>query len=222
MTHLKSNMNQGILTKSQILEYIEAEKVRFSPAIDSFQIQSHSVDLRLGYSFMIPKLWSLTEKGREAFLIDYLDETERFELVELEHKQFFDLLPKESVVASTLEEVSLPANLMAVLYPRSSINRRGLSVDLSGIVDAGYEGRLLIPITNNTPNVIRIYPGERFCQLVFYPLSEDIKVEQSRWHKKDIIIGRLPEKKKIEEKYIVSGDIKGLKEKFSLKSPGKI
>jgi deoxycytidine triphosphate deaminase len=102
-------MNQGILTKSQILEYIEAEKVRFSPAIDSFQIQSHSVDLRLGYSFMIPKLWSLTEKGREAFLIDYLDETERFELVELEHKQFFDLLPKESVVASTLEEVSLPA-----------------------------------------------------------------------------------------------------------------
>lgn len=214
-------MNQGILTKAQIIEYIEANILKFTPPVDTFQLQSHSIDLRLGYSFMIPKLWSLTEKGREAFLIDYLDETERFELVELEHKQFFDLLPKESVVASTLEEITMPKDLMAVLYPRSSINRRGLSVDMSGIVDAGYAGRLLIPITNNTPHVIRIYPGERFCQLVFYPLSESVKVEQSRWHKKDIIIGRLPEKKRIEEKYIVKGDIKGLKQKFTLSSTAK-
>lgn len=220
-------MNQGVLTKQQIIKYLEAEKLKFSPQIDSFQLQTHSIDLRLGYSFMIPRNWKLTEKGREAFFIDYADSKDRFELVELEHKQFFDLLPKESVIASTLEEVTIPDDLMAVLYPRSSVNRRGLSVDLSGIVDAGYEGRLLIPIANNTTShVIRLYPGERFCQLVFYPLSEPVKIEQSRWHKKDIIIGRLPEKKRTEESLIIKGDIKALKQKFTLstakKADGKI
>lgn len=210
-------MGAGILVKSEILEYLKSGRVKFSPQIDLFQIQSHSIDLRLGYSFMVPKVWGLTEKGREAFLVDYLDERDRFELIELEHGQFFDLLPKESVVASTLEEVSLPDDLMAVLYPRSSINRKGLSVDLSGIVDAGYEGRLLIPITNNTSNqVVRIYPGERFCQLVFYPLSTPVKVVQSRWHKKDIMVGRLSEKSKQEEKLIAKGKIKELKQKFAL------
>lgn len=208
----------GILTKGQVLDYIKDGHLKFSPEIDSFQIQSHSVDLRLGYSFMIPKLWGQTEKGREAYLVDYLDERERFEIIELEHKQFFDILPKESVVATTLEEVSLPNDLMAVLYPRSSINRKGLTVDLSGIIDAGYEGRLLIPITNHTSHVIRLYPGERFCQLVFYPLSQKVKPVPSRWHKKDIIIGRLSERKKVEEKLITKGKIKELKQKYSITS----
>ena len=107
---------------------------------------------------------------------------------------------------------------MAVLYPRSSINRKGLTVDLSGIIDAGYEGRLLIPITNNTAHVIRLYPGERFCQLVFYPLSQKVKFVPSRWHKKDLITGRLSEKKKIEEKLIIRGKIKELKQKYSIAS----
>lgn len=209
-------MNNGILIKDQILNYIKESKLKFSPVIDSFQIQSHSVDLRLGYSFMIPRMWGISEKGREAFLVDYLDDRERFEIIELEHKQFFDILPKESVVATTLEEVSLPTDLMAVLYPRSSINRKGLTVDMSGIIDAGYEGRLLIPITNNTAHVIRLYPGERFCQLVFYPLSQSVKFTPSRWHKKDLVVGRLSEKKKVEEKLIIKGKIKELKQKYSV------
>lgn len=209
-------MNNGILVKNQILDRINQGSLKFSPPIDSFQIQSHSVDLRLGYSFMIPKMWGLSEKGREAYLVDYLDERERFEIIELEHKQFFDILPKESVVATTLEEVSVPTDLMAVLYPRSSINRKGLTVDMSGIIDAGYEGRLLIPITNNTTHVIRLYPGERFCQLVFYPLSQSVKFIPSRWHKKDLVIGRLSERRKVEEKLVTKGKIKELKQKYSI------
>nr|AIA17956.1 deoxycytidine triphosphate deaminase [uncultured bacterium] len=207
----------GTLVKDEILEYIKQEKLRFTPALDTFQVQSHSIDLRLGYTFMVPKLWGLTEKGREAFFIDYLDDRQRFEVIELENEQFFDLLPKESVVASTLEEVALPNDLMAVLYPRSSVNRKGLAVDLSGIVDAGYEGRLLIPITNNTSSqVIRIYPGERICQLVFYPLSRAIETERSRWHKSDVPVGRRSEKKKVEETLIAKGHIRELKTKYAL------
>ncbi len=218
LTMSQQKNSAGTLIKEEILDYIDRQEISFTPALDSFQMQAHSIDLRLGYTFMVPKLWGLTEKGREAFFIDYLDNRQRFEVVELEHKQFFDLLPKESVVASTLEEVKIPNDLMAVLYPRSSVNRKGLSVDLSGIVDAGYEGRLLIPITNNTSSqVIRIYPGERICQLVFYPLSQAVKPTKSRWHKSDTIVGRRSEKKKIEEKMVMKGEIKKLKQQFPLK-----
>ena len=37
---------------------------------------------------------------------------------------------------------------------RSSVNRRGISVDLTGIIDAGYEGQLIIPIRNNTTHML--------------------------------------------------------------------
>lgn len=208
---------RGVLVKEQILKYIDNGQLVFSPALDQLQVQMHAVDLRLGYTFMVPKLWHLSEKGREAYLVDYLDERERFEVIELEDKQFFDLLPNESVVASTLEEMAVPNDLMAVLYPRTTVTRKGLAVDHTGIVDAGYEGRLLIPITNKTAQVIRIYPGERFCSMVFFPLAEAItSLQASRWHKKDVIVGRLPEKKQVEEKLILKGEIKKLKEQFAV------
>ncbi len=208
---------QGILTKKQIIEYMENGSLRFSPEPDTLQIQLHSVDLRLGFSFMIPKSWEMTERGREAFLIDYTDDRKRFDVIELEKGQFFDILPREALIVSSLEEVCLPRDIMAVLYPRSSVNRRGLAVDLSGIVDAGYEGRLLIPVQNNTNSqVIRVYPGERFCQLVFYPLSSEAEDKKSRWYKKDIIVGRLNELHKEEEEMILHGNIKDLKSKYSI------
>ena len=106
---------------------------------------------------------------------------------------------------------------MAVLYPRSSVNRKGLSVDLTGIIDAGYEGVLTLPVQNNTASqIIRIYPGERFCQLVFETLNETVTTRKSRWHLKDVV-ERGDKEKKAETELVVKGDIKSLKEKFELK-----
>src|SRR5438105_15936371 len=89
---------------------------------------------------------------------------EHFDVVELEKGQFFDLLPNEHILVSSLESIAIPDDLMAIMYPRSSINRKGISVDQTGIVDSGYEGQLVIPIRNNTQSqTVRLYPGERFC-----------------------------------------------------------
>lgn len=89
-----------------------------------------------------------------------------YDEIKLHPGQYLDVLPGEWVMGFTLEKVHIKdQTLMGVLYPRSSVNRRGLAVDLTGIVDSGYEGRLMIPIHNSTTmQVIRIYPGERICQ----------------------------------------------------------
>ena len=215
----------AIITKRQILESIESGDIKFKPGLDSFQLQAHSVDLRLGYTFLIPKVWRLTDKGREVFHIDHFDKNkpQYFDTVELEKGQYFDLLPGEYVLVATLESIKVPNDLMAILYPRSSTNRKGLSVDLTGVIDSGYKGQLAVPVRNNTQSqTVRLYPGERFCQVVFDRLSEKVEVDESRYHEKDIIEGFIriksssPEKSEEEITFIQKGEIEELKEKFKL------
>lgn len=214
----------AILTKNQIIDRIKKGDVEFKPELDQFQMQSHAVDLRLGYTFIIPKHWHLTENGREALHIDHFDKKNQqyFDALELEKGQHFDLLPQEYVLVSTLESIKVPNDLMAVLYPRSSTNRRGLSVDLTGIIDSGYEGQLAIPVRNNTSGqTIRMYPGERFAQVVFDRLDEVVDIEKSRYHKKDIVEGFIRSKSEkkhdeVEIEMIQKGEIEELKEKFKV------
>jgi len=215
----------AIITKQQILERIKTGNISFSPELDVFQIQRHAIDMRLGFTFLVPKQWHLTNNGREALSIDHFqkDNPNYFDVVELEQGQTFDLLPGEYVLVSTFESVKVPNDLMAVLYPRSSTNRRGLSVDLTGIIDSGYEGQLVIPVRNNTHSqVIKLYPGERFCQIVFDQLDQPAENEKSRYHQKDIIDGFIRKnplggkKDDSEQKFIKEGRIRELKQEYRL------
>ncbi len=207
----------AVLTRKEILEKIKEGSLSFEPKLDKFQLQAHSVDLRIGFTFIVPKAWALKPEGRLALKVDYGENRKFFDVVELEPGQYFEVLPGEFIGLATLERIKVPSGLMGVLYPRSSINRRGLSVDLSGIIDAGFEGNLLVPVRNNTTSqVIRIYPGERFCQIVFENLASDVVKREGRYHKKDVVVGVLPERSSVEERLIRRGKIKDLKNRFSL------
>ncbi len=203
----------AILTKREILERITKGNIGISPGLDEYQVQEHSIDLRLGFTFLIPKVWRLTTNGREALDVTHFDNSnaEYFDVVELEQGQYFDLLPHEHILVSTFEKVKIPDDLMAVLYPRSSTNRKGLSLDLTGIIDSGYEGQLILPIRNNTHSqIVRLFPGERICQLVFEYLTEPVTARKSKYHLKDIIDG-VQKEKNDESNYIKLGKIKELK-----------
>jgi len=160
----------------------------------------------------------MTPRGRESLDITHFDKRNHdyFDVIELEQGQYFDLLPQEYILVSTLESLKIPNDLMAVLYPRSSTNRKGLSLDLTGIIDAGYSGQLVLPIRNNTRSqAVRLYPGERLCQVVFEELKNAVEPRPSKYHQKDIIEGVLMEKKE-EVDLLLKGDIKILKEKYKV------
>ncbi len=207
-----------ILSSSEILKRLRTGDLVLSPSVDQFQIQQHSIDLRLGFSFLIPRSWEMTNEGRIAVRTDHLqlDKNSKLSLlIELEEGQVFDLLPGEYVAVTTLERIKLPPDLMGVLYPRSSVNRRGLSVDLTGIIDAGYEGNLLIPLRNNTQfQVIRLYPGERFCQIVFEAIGGIPQFQQSRWHNRDVMVTIQEERSQPEMNLVRKGRIAELKTNF--------
>ena len=211
-----------ILTRHEIRALIEKGDLSFEPSLDTFQNQPHAVDLRLGTVFYLPKTWKITEKGREVLTVDVTETAgDNYEKIELKPGQFFDLAPGESIIASTLEKVCVEApDLMGILYPRSSINRRGLSVDLTGIIDTFYCGNLMIPILNKTSSqVIRIYPGERICQVVFHKLTQSLTKDEAMIHGKVAakysdsdghnLVSKKDDNEEIE--LIKSGDLQGLK-----------
>lgn len=173
-----------VLSRTDIIDHVRKGTLAFEPGLDGFQMQPHAVDLRLGTTFRLPRHWHLTKNGREAIVVDPFEiNGDYHEIIRLESGQVFELLPGEVIIAETLERVELNSdNLMAILFPRSSLNRRGLSVDLSGIVDVWYQGHLIIPVSNKTDQVIRLYPGERICQLVFETLSSPVDKESASQH----------------------------------------
>src|SRR5688572_16523650 len=127
-----------VLTREEIKKKIKDKELAFEPNLDGFQLQPHAVDLRLGNIFYLPRTWEINKKGRVALYVDPTSPTslENYDEVLLKNGQYFEVLPGEYVVGRTLEKISLNSpNIMGVLYPRSSINRRGLSIGMTGIVD---------------------------------------------------------------------------------------
>lgn len=219
----------SVFTRREIIEQIKTGGLSFEPGLDGFQLQPHAIDLRLGYTFYVAKTWEITQKGRTALTVDYLNNITSknyFELIQLNPGQYFEILPREYIIASTLESVHLKRlNTMGVLYPRSSFNRRGLSVDLSGIIDTGYQGTLMIPIQNNTNNqTIKLYPGERICQMTLQSLNSELTPEEADLHgmHRAKYIGSDPNAlsakpdREEEKKYIIEGRIEELKKNYHL------
>ena len=177
----------SVLTRPEILAAIDSGDLVFSPKLDQFQLQPHAIDLRLGYKFLIPRNWTVDEKGRRAIKVaidDVEAHREQFDEIQLQPGQYFDLLPNEFVIGTSLERIEINAmNLMAILFPRTSTNRRGINLSLSGIIDTGYKGNLIFPMKNEAGNqVLRIYPGERVCQVMFQELSTPLTPEQASLH----------------------------------------
>lgn len=174
-----------ILTKKEITSAIKNKKIEFAPELDHCQIQPHAVDLRLGYNFYVPKKWDITEKGRVAASFDYLDNKNsqnNFDLIKIKPGQYFEILPKEFIIASSMEKIILKdGNLKGTLNARSSFLRRGLFI-ASGIIDVKYQGTLTFPIVNQTDQIIKLYPGERICHLSFETLSSEISDEDAKMH----------------------------------------
>lgn len=175
----------SVLTKKEILERIANGQITFTPNLDAYQIQPNSVDLRVGWTFYIPETWKYTEEGRIAVRANYLDyqkPEEYFKMIRLKPGQFFEMLPSEFVIISTLENINLNCgDINATLHPRSSIIRRGLQIQ-TGLVDCRYQGQLVIPVFNTSNQIMKVFPGERFCQLQITELSSNLDEVAAKKH----------------------------------------
>lgn len=85
-------------------------------------------------------------------------------LAEAEHHT---IKPLEFMLATTVEKVKIPADLMGVVKGKSSIARLGLQVECAGICDPGFEGTITLELFNQSSKEIDLSEIKYIAQIRF-------------------------------------------------------
>jgi dCTP deaminase len=134
-----------------------------SPAV---QIQPASVDLRLARQFKTFK-----RVGRPLSFAEDMNEHMQTHS-QLDIGREFELKPKEFALATTIERVKIPHDVVARVEGRSSLGRVGLLIHATaGFIDPGFEGQITLELFNLNLNPIILEPGMRICQMSFQKLA---------------------------------------------------
>jgi len=143
----------------------EDNALTFDPPLGPRAVQPCSVDLRLGPLIRIVDEWvSYFSNGQTWHVRRTLGLTDI--------SDGFDLLPGEFVLASTVETVGIPLDLVGLLNGRSTWARKGLITHtVSGYIDSGFRGQITLELKNVANSIIRLTPGDRLCNLVFAQMS---------------------------------------------------
>lgn len=148
-----------ILSDKTIKRMLALGELSISP-IEDIQIQPASVDVRLGDTF------SSVKKTETVITFGLPVEYETVK------KGAFLLMPRQFVLATTMEYFKLPDNLTAFVEGRSSVGRMGLFIQNAGWVDPGFEGEITLELFNASDKPILLETGERVGQLVFAELDQ--------------------------------------------------
>ena len=171
---------KGVLVEDDIINLIEENKLIITPLLNpDGQIECSSVDIRLGTEFIImqkralPVFDSKDYKGYDRNIIRYQEK------IRIGYRDYFTVHPNSLVLASCLEYISLPKNLMCYVVGKSSWGRLGLVIATATKVDPGYKGCITLEIVNLGAVPIKLYPGLPIAQLVFHYTASESKYEGS-------------------------------------------
>lgn len=163
-----------ILSRPDILTYINDRKLRFDPAITEDQVAQVSIDLHLGRKFTVfkqPPAY-LTSITVDPSIFKSLDLWEHYE------QDTFQLDPGKFVLAQTLEKVHIPADLVGLVEGRSSWARLGVTIHLTAPkIDPGFDAIITLEMTNlgRVPVLLRggiDKPAQLMLLTVSTPLPE--------------------------------------------------
>ena len=129
-------------------------------------IQPASVDVHLDRRFLVFR------NSRRPYIDVREDVSDLMEMVEIEDETPFILHPGDFVLASTLEHVELPDDLVARLEGKSSLGRIGLLIhSTAGYVDPGWKGHLTLELSNVANLPIALHYGMKIGQISYLRLS---------------------------------------------------
>ncbi|MBM3118232.1 MAG: dCTP deaminase [Chloroflexi bacterium] len=158
-----------VLSDRTIKEEIAKRRIVIEPLIPDC-IQPASVDLHLDKRLLV-----FNSQRYPAYIdvkrsIDHLNE-----LVEIDEDRAFFLNPGEFVLASTLESITLPDDIVGRLEGKSSLGRIGLLIhSTAGYVDPGWHGKLTIELSNVAKLPITLYYRMKIGQISFLRLTSPV------------------------------------------------
>lgn len=154
------------LADSDILKQIKEGRIGIDPFVES-QVQAAAYDLRLHTNFRVFR--------NDVTHVDVKEKEEVTRLIKVEENGPFVIHPGQFVLASTMEHIRLPNDLVGVLEGRSSLGRLGLIVHATAsFIAPGADMNITFEMTNISNLPIRLYAGMRVAQLAFATMSAPV------------------------------------------------
>ena len=154
-----------VLSDHTIKEELSKGRIIIEPLGDDC-IQPASVDVHLDRQLL------LFRNSRRPFIDVRNQQDDLTEMVEIGEDHPFMLHPGEFVLASTLELIGLPNDLVARLEGKSSLGRIGLLIhSTAGYVDPGWNGHLTLELSNVSNLPVTLYYGMKIGQISYLKLT---------------------------------------------------
>jgi dCTP deaminase len=161
-----------VLADRDILTALETGRVRIDPYPDlESQLGSVSVDFRLGTTFMVfeHSRFSYIDPRNPGSIGDAM------RTIEVPPDEPFIMQPGDFALASTMETLELPDDLLGRLEGRSSIARLGITVhSTAAVFEPGWIGTATMELSNLGRMAVALYPGMRICAFSFETVSSPV------------------------------------------------
>lgn len=161
-----------VLSDRDILAALEAGRIGIEPYPDlDTQLGSVSVDFRLGTTFMV------FEHSRFSYIDPRHPQSigDAMRTIEVPPDEPFIMQPGDFALASTMESLELPADLLGRLEGRSSIARLGITVhSTAAVFEPGWIGTATMELSNLGRMAVALYPGMRICAFSFETVSSPV------------------------------------------------
>jgi dCTP deaminase len=163
-----------ILSDRDIRRALEEGRIRIDPEPDlATALGSISVDFRLGSTFMV------FEHSRHSYIDPRRPQSigDAMRTIECTPEEPFIMQPGDFALASTMERLELPDDLLARLEGRSSIARLGITVhSTAALFEPGWVGTATMELSNLGRMAVALYPGMRICAFSFEEVSSPVSV----------------------------------------------
>jgi len=159
----------AVLGYEEIKELIKKRKLLEN--VDEKNIQPAGVDVRVKCIYRLKNGGFLGVKNRK---------NPDIEVVAKYKEEKFTLNPNEFVLVETMEKVNMPNDLLAIILPRSSLFRCGVSLH-TAVVDPGFIGTLTFGMKNLSEHPFEIEIGSRIGQIVFEKVKGNTKLYEGKY-----------------------------------------
>jgi dCTP deaminase len=171
-----------LLTRTDLLASLanpDPDSLFLDPLLQEAQIGPVSVDLRLGYDFLVSILTRRPtiephplENIKKRGIQSYFQETRR------RLGERFILYPHQVVLSTTVEYLALPQNVYADVMVRSSYGRLGISV--TTMMQPGWRGTVPLEIFNHGNTPVEMVVGSCICQARFFQIENQAEYVAER------------------------------------------
>lgn len=170
----------------EVEQYIECTKPMGDPVrmvaipvaiqrkIISYGTSSYGYDVRLTDKFKVFTNINSSEIDPKRFdeskcLVDGQVRTDA------DGAQYVLIPPNSYLLGETVEYFDIPRDVMVICLGKSTYARAGAIVNTTPI-EPGFQGKVVIEISNSTPLPMRVYVGEGVAQFLFFQGSEPCEV----------------------------------------------